>query len=113
MPELAALREAARTIRVGDEVARYLVALVRPSRSHPDLRLGASPRASVALYRASQAWALLAGRGFVLPDDVAAAAVAMTVTASGAVSNSTVKLLTPEQIDAAAKRSPTYRAPGQ
>ena len=48
-----------------------------------------------------------------LPDDEAAAAVAMTVTASGAVSNSTVKLLTPEQIDAAAKRSPTYRAPGQ
>ena len=48
-----------------------------------------------------------------LPNDEAAAACAMTVAASGAVSNSTVKLLTPEQVDAAAKLSPTYRAPGQ
>ncbi|HEX7592505.1 MAG TPA: hypothetical protein VF375_11185, partial [Candidatus Limnocylindrales bacterium] len=44
------------------------------TREHPDLRLGASPRSSVALYRASQAWAALDGRGFVLPDDVVAAA---------------------------------------
>ena len=48
-----------------------------------------------------------------LPNDEAAAACAMTVSASGAVSNSTVKLLTPEQIDAAVKLSPTYRAPGK
>ncbi len=48
-----------------------------------------------------------------LPNDEAAAACAMTVAASGAVSNSTVKLLTPEQIDAAVKLSPTYRAPGK
>ena len=48
-----------------------------------------------------------------LPSDEAAAAVAMTVAASGAVSNSTTKLLTPAQVDAAVKLSPTYRAPGQ
>ena len=48
-----------------------------------------------------------------LPNDEAAAACAMTVAASGAVSNSTVKLLTPEQVDAAVKLSPSYRAPGQ
>jgi uncharacterized protein with GYD domain len=48
-----------------------------------------------------------------LPNDEAAAAVALTVAASGAVSNSTIKLLTPEQVDAAIKLSPTYRAPGQ
>jgi len=47
-----------------------------------------------------------------LPSDEAAAACAMTVAASGAVSNSTVKLLTPEQVDAAVKLSPSYRAPG-
>lgn len=76
-PDLRALREAARTAVVGDEVARYLVALVRRTRGHPDLRLGASPRASVALYRASQAWATLDGRRFVLPDDVAAVAPAV------------------------------------
>ncbi len=75
--DLLGLRRVARTIRVGDEVGRYIVAIVRRTRSHPDLRLGASPRASVGLYRASQAWALLAGRGFVLPDDVAAVAQAV------------------------------------
>lgn len=48
-----------------------------------------------------------------LPSDEAAAAVAIAVGASGAVSNSTVKLLTPEQVDAALKLSPKYRAPGQ
>lgn len=47
-----------------------------------------------------------------LPDDEAAAAVALTVGASGSVVVSTVKLLTPEQVDMAVKRSPTYRAPG-
>ena len=48
-----------------------------------------------------------------LPDDEAAASIGITVSASGGVSNSTIKLLTPEQVDAALKRSPTYRAPGQ
>jgi MoxR-like ATPase len=47
------------------------VRLVRATRDHPDLQLGASPRASVALYRATQAAAFLIGRDFVLPDDVA------------------------------------------
>jgi uncharacterized protein with GYD domain len=47
-----------------------------------------------------------------LPSDEAAAAVALTVAASGAVSNTTTKLLTPAQVDAAVKLSPTYRAPG-
>jgi MoxR-like ATPase len=75
--ELGALREAARTIHVSDEVEQYLVALVRATRGHPDLRMGASPRASVALYRAAQGWALLAGRDFTLPDDVRAVAHAV------------------------------------
>ncbi len=70
--DLRALREAARTVRVADDVEGYLVALVRGTRQHEDVRLGASPRSSVALYRAAQAWALLDGRDFVLPDDVRA-----------------------------------------
>ena len=74
---LLALREAARTVRVADEVEAYAVALVRATRTHPDVRLGASPRASVAIYRAAQAGALLAGRDFVLPDDVRAVAPAV------------------------------------
>jgi uncharacterized protein with GYD domain len=48
-----------------------------------------------------------------LPDDEAAAACALAVNASGAVSNSTIKLLTPAQVDAAVKLAPNYRAPGQ
>ncbi len=75
--ELRLLKAATRVIPVSEDVSRYIVGLVRASRMHPDLRLGASPRASVALYRASQAWALLAGRVFVLPDDVAAVAPAV------------------------------------
>jgi MoxR-like ATPase len=67
---LVALREAARTIRVAPEIEGYIVDLVRATRQHADVRLGASPRASVALYRAVQAAALLEGRDFVLPDDV-------------------------------------------
>ncbi len=72
-----AAREATRTILVSDDVEAYVVAVCRATRRHPDLRLGASPRATVALYRASQAWAALDGRAFVLPDDVAAVAPAV------------------------------------
>jgi len=71
-PRLIALRDEVRRIRVAPEVEAYGVAVVRATRAHPDLQLGASPRASVGLYRAAQAAALLAGRDFVLPDDIKA-----------------------------------------
>jgi MoxR-like ATPase len=74
---LLALRDAVRTVRVADEVEGYVVALVRATRASPDLQLGASPRATVALYRAAQAAAVLDGRRFVLPDDVKAIAGAV------------------------------------
>jgi MoxR-like ATPase len=73
-PTLRALRDEVRRVRVADAVEAYGVALVRATRNHPDLALGASPRATVALYRAAQAAALLHGRRFVLPDDVKAMA---------------------------------------
>jgi MoxR-like ATPase len=73
-PRLIALRDEVRRIRVADEVEAYGVAVVRATRAHSDLQLGASPRASVALYRAAQAAAFLAGRDFVLPDDIKAMA---------------------------------------
>ncbi len=69
---IRALREAVRTIHVAAEVTDYLVALVEATRSHPDIALGGSPRASVGLLRSAQARAFLAGRSFVLPDDVQA-----------------------------------------
>jgi len=70
-----AMRERVRSVAVAEPVADYVVALVRATRDHGDVRLGASPRASVALYRAAQAEAFLAGRDFVLPDDVKSVAV--------------------------------------
>ena len=67
---LAALVEATRAVLVAPEVEAYVVEIVRATRVHPELQLGGSPRASVALYRAAQAAATLAGRDFVTPDDV-------------------------------------------
>ena len=74
---LLELRDLVRTVRVADEVEAYAVDLVRATRTHPDVELGGSPRATVALYRTSQAAAVLAGRDFVTPDDVKAVAPAV------------------------------------
>ena len=74
---IRALREAVRTIHVSDEVTAYVVALVEATRHHPDLALGGSPRATVGLFRTAQARAFLAGRSFVIPDDVQAVATAV------------------------------------
>jgi len=73
-PTVLALRDRVRRLHVDDEVETYVVALVAATREHAQLSLGASPRASVALYRAAQAAAFLDGRAFVLPDDVQAVA---------------------------------------
>ena len=69
---IATLREGTRRVRVADELTDYLVAIAAATRTRPDVELGASPRASVALFRAAQAAAFLDGRDFVLPDDVRA-----------------------------------------
>ena len=74
---LLEVRDLVRTVRVAVEVEAYLVAVVRATRDHPDLDLGASPRATVALYRVSQAAAVLSGRAFVTPDDVKTVAPAV------------------------------------
>ncbi len=60
----------ARAVHVADEVQRYVIDLVVATRSHPDLRLGASPRAALHLLRTARASAALAGRAYVVPDDV-------------------------------------------
>jgi len=57
-------------VTVDETVLNYIVRLVRATRQHRDLALGASPRGSLGLYRASQALAAIRGRDFVLPDDV-------------------------------------------
>jgi len=62
-------------VSVSDDMAQYIVDLVAATRSHALVRMGASPRASRALFRAAKAWAAMAGRGFVTPDDVQELAV--------------------------------------
>lgn len=67
---------AARAVHLEPSVLDYLLALVRATREHPEIALGASPRGSLALTRAAQSHALLRGRDFVTPDDVKAVAAA-------------------------------------
>jgi MoxR-like ATPase len=76
LEDLRALQAAVREIYVDPAVADYIVRLVNATRTHPDVYLGASPRGSLALYRAGQALAALAGRDYVIPDDVKALAEA-------------------------------------
>jgi MoxR-like ATPase len=73
--ELLHLRLQARKVLVGEDVGKYLLELVRATRRHSDLELGGSPRGALALFRASQARALLRGRDWVGPKDIQSLAV--------------------------------------
>jgi MoxR-like ATPase len=57
-------------VTVDETLEHYILSLISATRNHPDLALGASPRGSLALYKASQAMAALRGRDYVIPDDV-------------------------------------------
>jgi MoxR-like ATPase len=72
--ELLAMQLAVREVYVDSAVADYIVRLVNATRIHPDVYLGASPRGSLALFRAGQAFAALTGRDYVIPDDIKALA---------------------------------------
>ena len=72
--ELAAAREAARTVRVSPEITGYIVDICRATRTSASLLLGVSPRGATALLATSKAWAWLSGRDYVTPDDVKALA---------------------------------------
>jgi len=67
------LQQIVSKIRVDDAVASYAVRLVRATRDWPGIAIGAGPRGSIALLRVARAMALLAGRDFVIPDDIKAA----------------------------------------
>jgi MoxR-like ATPase len=68
--DLLNLYETIGDVYVDETLERYILSIVRVTRSHPDLALGASPRGSLALYKTSQALAALRGRDYVVPDDV-------------------------------------------
>ena len=68
--EVQELLEQRKDIRVEESIRNYIVKVARATREHAEIELGASPRATLALYQTSQAWAAIQGRDYVLPDDV-------------------------------------------
>ena len=72
--DLIAAQHAVREVYLNHDIKNYIVNLVTTTRQHPDVYLGASPRGALALYRTAQARAALAGRDYVIPDDVKALA---------------------------------------
>lgn len=77
LASIADLREAVRGVRVSEPVRGYIVQLARTTREHASIELGVSPRGTLFLYRSAQSFAALAGRDYVLPDDVKAVAPAV------------------------------------
>jgi MoxR-like ATPase len=68
--DVVACQEKIREVFVDDKVRKYLLEIIHSTRKHDDIALGASPRASIALFRTGQALAAIQGRDFVLPDDI-------------------------------------------
>ncbi len=68
--DILQLQETADGVFLHDDILNYIVNIVSVSRNHPDIHLGASPRASIDLYRSAKALAYLRGRDYVIPDDV-------------------------------------------
>lgn len=68
--EILALQAERRQVRVEESLRSYIVKITRATRQHSEIELGASPRATLALYQAAQAWAAIHGREYVLPDDI-------------------------------------------
>ena len=68
--EIIEMQNERRNIKVEDSVRDYIVRISRATRNHAEIQLGASPRATMALYHSVQAWAAIQGRSFVLPDDI-------------------------------------------
>lgn len=68
--EFSALQQAVRQVRWQSEVERYLLTIIRATRQHDAIQLGVSPRGTLALYRACEAYAAIQGRDFVQPDDI-------------------------------------------
>ena len=75
LEELMELRRQAAAVSVSESVKAYILSLVTATRYMPQVKLGASPRGSIALFRAAQAMALMNGRDYATPDDVKAAAI--------------------------------------
>jgi MoxR-like ATPase len=96
--ELRQMQGAVKEVYVDQAVAEYVVRLVTGTREHPDVYLGASPRGSIALYRAAQAFAAMDGRDYVIPDDVKALAVAVLAHRLIVKSQASLREVDPDRI---------------
>jgi MoxR-like ATPase len=96
--ELRQMQAAIKEIYVDQSVAEYIVRLVTATREHPDVYLGASPRGSLNLYRSAQAFAALAGRDYVIPDDVKQLGVAVLAHRLIVKSQASLREVDPDQI---------------
>jgi len=68
--DVESLQALAEKVRVDEDLAGYIIAISRATRSHRAIRLGVSPRGTMTIYRAAQAYALTSGRDFCIPDDI-------------------------------------------
>ena len=108
-----------RDVYVDSTVREYIVRLVNGTRNHPDVYLGASPRGSIALYRAGQALAGLLGRDYVIPDDIKALAEPalahrLIIKTSASIHDVQSGNVVRELLDAdAGRRDPADRRPGR
>jgi MoxR-like ATPase len=89
---------AVRGVLVSDQVKEYLINLANATRTSPELRLGASPRATLHLLRISRAWAALDGRDYVIPDDVQALAAPVLAHRLLPTAEAIVERHLPEQV---------------
>ncbi|MGB9813811.1 MAG: AAA family ATPase [Thermovenabulum sp.] len=68
--ELLAMREQVKKVNFDESLENYMLTIVRETRNHPAVKLGASPRASLLFYRCAKAFAAIKGRDYVIPDDI-------------------------------------------
>ena len=108
--EVVGLQEAAKEIYVDQVVREYIVSLVEATREHRDVSLGASPRASLGLFRASRALALVLDRDYVIPDDIKA--LASSVTAHRIILSPAARMRGVRSTDVVADLLNTVAVPG-
>jgi MoxR-like ATPase len=102
---IAAATEALDQVTVAEDITRYVVRLIRATRDHAELTVGASPRAAVLLASAARARAALEGRGYVIPDDVKALAMPvlrhrLTLSPAAEIEGRDIEALVAELVDA-------------
>ncbi|MDP6447153.1 MAG: MoxR family ATPase [Pirellulaceae bacterium] len=96
--QLRACQDAVKQVRVDIKIRQYLMQIVHDTREHEDLSLGASPRASIALFRTGQAMAAMRGRTFVLPDDVKRVVASVLTHRLILKPEARLRKVTPEQV---------------